>query len=868
MTSGIADFYDDPSPPPTPRFAPARLILNAAHLYRLRVREAPVHEALAVFGIAAGVALLFAVQVASTSITGAVRQLAHGITGKATIEVAARSPEGMNQSFVDAAKSLRSVRNAAPVLQRRITVVGPSGSASLTLVGVDERIADSGGSLVQRFKTGRRDLDSLGLFITSPQAAAIGARSGQPVWVKSGERQQEVLLADSLSKVEIGDLAESPIAIAPLGVAQKITGMHGRISRILIEPDSTSGDQVRRDLERLSNQRFDVRPSDSEGDLLAQALKPDRQSSALFGAIAVGIALLFAFNAMLLALVRRRKIVAYLLMLGADRPTIITSLIFDAVALGAIASILGVVLGDGLSRVAFQAVPAYLATGFPIGSQRIVELQTVLVAFAGGMGTALLASARPAIDLFRTNAIDASSETSATRKSRSAAWGARSAAVATAGVIATLILILLIPAITPVGLPVVIIGLMFVLGPALVYVFNRLSIVARRRGSVSFKIAVEELAGTPMRAAALAVIVASATTAVIGIGGARSDIERGVDRLNTEFFGTSEIWIAPGGTSNVFLTQPFREGDVRSKLLKLPGVRAVYRFRGGYLDIGRQRALVIARASDDPLPLAPSQLLGVNVAVATERIRSGGWIAVSGALAKELGVERVGERVRIPTPTGTHGFRLAAVTTNYGWPSGSIVMSSEDFRRAWGSGSIGALAVDLRPGFPVTTGSAEIRSALGADSGLDVQRSDEMAKHITEAMVQGLSRVRQIAILVLIAAMLAIVAAMFTAVWQRRERLASLRAIGLFRAELYRSLFTETMLIVLAGGIAGVVFGLGCQVIASNWVEMQTGYFTPYNPAIGYALLTLFQSLLLAMLATAGPAYLAARVSPRLSESL
>lgn len=866
MTSKIADFYDDPSPPPTSRPTPIRLLLNAAHLYKLRVREQPVHEALAVFGIAAGVALLFAVQVASTSITGAVRQLAHGITGKATIEVAARSPEGMDQRFVDAAKSLHGVRTAAPVLQRRITVVGPSGSASLTLVGVDERIAEAGGSLVQRFKAGKRDLNSLGLFISSPQAAAIGVSSGQPVWVKSGERQQEVLIADSLSEKEIGDLAESPVAIAPLGVAQKITGMHGQISRVLIEPDSNSIDRVQNELERLSDQRFDVRPSDSEADLLAQALKPDQQSSALFGAIAVGIALLFAFNAMLLALVRRRKIVAYLMMLGVDRPTILASLIFDAVALGAIASIVGVLLGDGLSRIAFQAVPAYLATGFPIGSQRIVELQTVVIAFAGGMGTALLASARPAIDLFRTNPVDAFSGASASHRSRSTVWGAKTATAAAVVVITALALIMLAPSVTPVGLPVVIIGLMFVLGPALVFLFAWLSYVARKRGGASFTIAVEELAGTPMRAAALAVIVASATTAVLSIGGARSDIERGVDRLNMEFFGTSEIWVAPGGAANVFLTQPFREGDTRLKLLKQPGVRAVYRYRGGYLDIGHRRALVIARSSDDPLPLAPSQMLGTAVTVATERLRSGGWVALSRALAKELGVERVGDRVRIPTPTGVHGFRLAAITANYGWPSGSIVMGSADFQRAWGSDSIGALAVDLRPGFPVSAGTAEMRTALGAGSGLDVQRSDEMAKHITSAMVQGLSRVRQIAVLVLIAAMLAIVAAMFTAVWQRRERLASLRAIGLFRAELYRSLFTETMLVVFVGGIAGVVFGLGCQVIASNWVEMQTGYFTPYKPAIGYAFFTLVQALILAMVATAGPAFLAARVSPRVSQ--
>ena len=39
------------------------LLSNAAHLYRLRLRDQPVTEVLALAGIAAGVALLFAVQV-------------------------------------------------------------------------------------------------------------------------------------------------------------------------------------------------------------------------------------------------------------------------------------------------------------------------------------------------------------------------------------------------------------------------------------------------------------------------------------------------------------------------------------------------------------------------------------------------------------------------------------------------------------------------------------------------------------------------------------------------------------------------------------------------------------------------------------
>ena len=51
------------------------------HLYRVRVRSRFVQEALAVIGIAVGVALLFASQVANTSLNGSVEQLTSWLVG-------------------------------------------------------------------------------------------------------------------------------------------------------------------------------------------------------------------------------------------------------------------------------------------------------------------------------------------------------------------------------------------------------------------------------------------------------------------------------------------------------------------------------------------------------------------------------------------------------------------------------------------------------------------------------------------------------------------------------------------------------------------------------------------------------------------
>ncbi len=55
---------------------------NVLHLYRVRLRSRPLQECFAVVGIAAGVGLLFASQIASSSLSSSVGQLNSGIVGR------------------------------------------------------------------------------------------------------------------------------------------------------------------------------------------------------------------------------------------------------------------------------------------------------------------------------------------------------------------------------------------------------------------------------------------------------------------------------------------------------------------------------------------------------------------------------------------------------------------------------------------------------------------------------------------------------------------------------------------------------------------------------------------------------------------
>ena len=134
---------------PTRRVCAAMKPLNALHLYRVRLRARFWQECFAIVGIAAGVALLFASQVASSSLQSSVSQLSRGIAGNATLQLLARDPHGFPQSTLARVRAIPGVRVAAPVLEAGANAIGPRARASVQLIGADSSLSPLGGALVR-----------------------------------------------------------------------------------------------------------------------------------------------------------------------------------------------------------------------------------------------------------------------------------------------------------------------------------------------------------------------------------------------------------------------------------------------------------------------------------------------------------------------------------------------------------------------------------------------------------------------------------------------------------------------------------------------------------------------------------------------
>ncbi len=800
--------------------------------YRRNLRVQPLRELMAVIGVAAGVALLFAVQIANTSITGAFEEVEHGVAGRARLEVATRSPEGFGENIEEQVAGMAGVQATAPLLEQQIVVVGPKASRALTLIGADERLAALGGKLISHFERYAEASQRGLIVVTQPTAQAIGAKPGSVVAIKIGERTEHLALDATVPSDQLGPLAESPVAAASLPITQLLANLPGRITRILIEPRPGQESQLRQALTQRFGGMLNVRSVDTEARLLSNAAKPEAQLTALFSAISLVVGVILAYNALLLASGERRKFIAYLIQLGTPDLTIIASLAFDALLLGIAGSVLGLLIGDAISLLAYRAPPGYLTAAFPIGGQRVISLQVVLIALAAGIFAAFAAAALPAIAILRSDAAEPDAAGRALSLVRRPRFS-DSIVFACGGLLLCVAVgtSLLLPTLTIAALLALAAGVMLCLPMTARYTLKLARHAASRHSSdPAARLATGELQSSPTRSVALLATGTIAVFLMVTIGGSIADVQRAV-RAGAEQTGTSaNLWIRPGGAENIYATQPFTYAETQHKLQQLSDVRSVLPYRQSFLDLPNRRVWIIGVPPQARTPIAPVQLFDGSLATASQHLREGGWAVVSQAIASEYHLH-LGERFTLPTPSGNASFRIAATIFNYGWPSGTVLMNGNDYSRLWNTTRASQLAITLSPATPIEEGKRAVETALPSDSALVVQSAAQRQSEIRTVLGSTLSRLSVTTTIVLIAAIASVVAMMVAAVSQRRGRLDALLAIGMSLGQLARLVFYESGTVLLSGCLIGMAGGILSQFLSDRWAHLVTDTQIRFAPA-------------------------------------
>jgi putative ABC transport system permease protein len=843
------------------------------YFYGRRLRTRPVQELLAGVGIAIGVALVFAVQVANSSITQASSAIVRGVAGTATLQLRARDSAGFDQRLLARVRALPGVAQAAPVLEQNASLVGPGERrVAIDLASAAPSILALDGSISRGISL--HNQSTAGVILPTATASALGLPSSSTqspgntlpkVSLEVRGRAEEVAVLAVLGPETIGALAGAMAAIAPLSFVQHVTGLSGRVTRILVTT-TTPGQRpaVARELQALAGGRLTVASADQDIALLKQAVGPNTKATGFFVLVSAVVGFLLAFNAMLLTVPERRRMLADLRMQGVRPWQLARMLVFQAALLGVLASLLGLVIGDVLSRTIFHTTPSYLASAFSLGTQTVIELRPLLISFFGGVLATCLAAAPPLLDLRHSRAVDAvyfeDGEPGQALTGHAQLW----LFLAGAGLIAISSgpLILWPSAIVPatVGLAVATLLAIPFAFQLVVWATARLAGLSARLNMLT--VAVRALRATTVRSLALAATGAVAVFGCVVAEDSHNDLLRGLYQDYSQYVSTADLWVV--NHDDDLATSSFAPGRLPARIAAVPGVAAVRSYQGGFLDFDGRRVWIIARAPGAPSPIPASQLQEGGAAAASAHLREGGWITVSQQIA-EAHHAKVGDPLTLPTPSGPVSYRIAATTTNLGWSAGAIILDGPDYSRAWATTDATALEVDTRAGANPATVKRAVERALGPGTALTVQTSAERAAQADALARQGLSRMSQITLLLMVAAALAMAAAIGAGIWQRRSALASLRIHSFSPWQLRGVLTSESVLVLGTGGLVGAAAGMYGHLLCDRYLRLTTGFPAPFAVEGIHTIQTILVIVIGALIALAIPGYVASHVPPQLA---
>ncbi len=790
-------------------------------LYRARMaaRAVLIQEIFAVLGIAVGVALLFSSQVASTSLTHSVERLTHAIVGNTQLQLDARGPRGFDERVLAQARKLPGVQGAFSVVEQQAVVRGPHGERSVEMLGVDPRAVHFGGPVLRRFSAKQLSAQHA-VALPVNVAESIGSGSLENIDVQIRGRVSEALLGAVLGPRDIGALANGEVLMAPVAYAQQLAGMQGRITRVFLRTEPHQIDRVSAELGALAAAAgATVQPATFDSTLFSVASSTENQGETLFSAISALVGFMFALNAMLVTVPARRRLIEDIRPQGATRAMIVQILLLDALLIGAFACVLGLAFGEFLSISAFHSTPGYLSAAFPIGNERIVTWQSVVLACAAGLGAACVGVLWPLRDVL------ARAPTQGQEAVGPAAHGQGRARVAIGFVcllITTVVLLVHTQSwfIGTAALMIALVCLLPLLFDIAVFLFDRFQ--ERFLDGPATVLAVTELRNprTRIRSLAVALTGAIAVFGTVAIGGAQVNLRHGLQASAGDIDSGAQIWVSPRSQTSLLTTTPFQAIDTNT-ISRAAGVVAVGVYRGSFLDWEKRRLWILAPPTNSPQAVPPSQLVEENIALADARVRAGGWAILSRALAAEHHLQ-VGSRFVLPAPIPT-SLRVAALTTNLGWPPGAIILNSKDYATAWGSSEPSAYEIQTKPGVSPTSVQSRLAQTIKPQTGLSIETVTQRQRRHYALIEGGLARLTQIRLLVLIAGALAIAGAMGSMIWQRRDLIAFMKVDGYRRGVLWRWLLCESMIMLVAGCFTGALFGLYGQLLISHALATVTG---------------------------------------------
>jgi putative ABC transport system permease protein len=319
----------------------------------------PWQTLLAILGVALGVAVVTAVDLANESAHRAFRIAAETIAGRATHQIIG-GPTGLPEELYPRLRLDAGLRNCAPVVSGVVESTGTPGT-SLRLIGIDP-FAEA------PFRTFSSDLphsDELRLLLTRPATGLLSRETAARLGVPEGGRLP--LTATGTRKVlTVVGILEAPEAVTRQGLdsllvtdiatAQELLGREGRLSRIdLIVPEGPAGTSLLAFLRTMLPPGVTIIPAGAHASALDRMTRAFRLNLTALSLLTLMVGMFLIYNTTTFSVIRRRRLIGLLRALGVTRREIFALVLSEALLIGAIGTgaglLLGMLLGGEMTRL-------------------------------------------------------------------------------------------------------------------------------------------------------------------------------------------------------------------------------------------------------------------------------------------------------------------------------------------------------------------------------------------------------------------------------------------------------------------------------------------------------------------------------------
>lgn len=858
-------------------------------------RNAPVSSTLLVGIVALGVGVFFAVRLANRAAVASFQNFSDVLTAESDGLIMA--PAGLLPETV--LSELRTAFDGAPVhlipvvestaTRPRLSDSEAIGSrATYTLLGVDLiALQNLAGRLPQQRRWFGQGIDTVSpatnqagtmpaespelwalfrdprsAFISEAQARREGLQVEDELPLIIQEHRVSVRVAGIIPSDPTRPQPPAHLIVFDLPTLQRLTDSVGRLSRVefMVEEGPRRAERwsvLRHQLEKLSHDdhgapRWLVSSPAERRSSAEKMTRAFRLNLTILSLLALLVGLVLIFQALEGAVVRRRDEIAILRSLGVPPRDLRNAWLMEAALLGLIGGALGLALGwigaQGAVRLVSRTVNAlYHASPAEAAALNAGEAALALVA---SIITCLLAGWLPANAAASIPPAQILSRSQGTRPEGSKWLRHHGVTLALIGLGVGLCLL---PPVRFAG------GGRFSLaayGAALVWVFaagilggtvlEMLALLLRKLGRRSpiWRLALSHVRvpSSRHRLAVAGLVCAVAMTAGMAI-------------LVGSFEATMRGWISRTFQADLYVSSDGAQSASTENRISPPTWKAV----AAHPAVARSQVIQAARLQ---LPGGETMLVGGDLAFFREFARPA-WLAspsddsvfdpqrnatlalVSEAFSERFSLRR-GDRVDLPTPAGLRPVTIAGIFSDYGNERGSLLVDRHHFASWFGDELASSLILVLQPGSDVEAVRSELRTAY---PGMAVFTQSHLRTEALRIFRQTFSITYALELIGIVVSVVGLGFTLMSLLWERREELTTLRALGLRRSELAATAASEGLLTAVAGVGMGLVASVALGWLLIHRVNRQTFGWTletywPVGQLAGLAILVISAAVL------------------------